>query len=332
MSQPLGFRTLSLFVAGRAAPASNGDVSVFSANPAATGQIVSAAAPIVRVVAEWLGSAQTRAVHVLDHPGETFAEGTLLAMPIAGADNRALASLLVPALTHGRFRSVHAWLDQGMAEFLSLLWLEHTEGRTAAVTALDVGSHALALTESSLPVDAATGRGLLNATAAVFYRTKAAQVLWQLRGIIGDDAMKQALQRYGRERSLDNDPSGFERALEQTSGKDLRWFFEDWVYHDRGLPDLSIVSAAPRELSSKDGRGAGWLVAVEVRNDGDAVAEVPVTVRSGDLTATERLRIGAHSVASTRILFQGTPEQVQVNDGTVPEMLANTHTQAISRP
>ena len=59
----------------------------------------------------------------------------------------------------------------------------------------------------------------------------------------------------------------FERVLERSSHKDLKWFFDDWVYRDRGLPDLSIANVAPRELTAKDGRG-GWLVAVEVRNAG----------------------------------------------------------------
>ncbi len=100
--------------------------------------------------------------------------------------------------------------------------------------------------------------------------------------------------------------------------------------HDRGLPDLSIVSVAPRQLSETGKQGAGWLVAVEVRNDGGAGAEVPVTVRSGTLTATERLRVNAHSSASTRVLFQVMPEQVQVNDGTVPELGTSTHVRDVA--
>ena len=65
---------------------------------------------------------------------------------------------------------------------------------------------------------------------------------------------------------------------------------------------------------------------MEVRNDGDAVAEVPVTVRAGKLFATERLRIAAHASASTRVVFEGTPESVEVNDGSVPELRSTSHT------
>ena len=74
---------------------------------------------------------------------------------------------------------------------------------------------------------------------------------------------------------------------------------------------------------------AGWLVAIEVKNDGDAAAEVPVTLRSGTLTSTQRLRIAGRSSASTRMVFEGTPSEVIVNDGTVPEMTAMIHTRQI---
>ena len=85
----------------------------------------------------------------------------------------------------------------------------------------------------------------------------------------------------------------------------------------------------PRALDKIGDKGAGWLVAVEVRNDGDAAAEVPVTVRSGTLTTTQQLRVPGRSSASTRIVFEGTPTEVLVNDGTVPEVSTSMHTKQI---
>ena len=110
------------------------------------------------------------------------------------------------------------------------------------------------------------------------------------------------------------------------------WFFDNWVYHDRGLPDLSIVNVTPSQLESRNGLPSGWLVAVEVRNDGYAEAEVPVTVRSATSTETHMLRIPGRSSASTRIIFPGTPEQVQVNDGSVPETQTSIHTRQLVLP
>jgi hypothetical protein len=121
-------------------------------------------------------------------------------------------------------------------------------------------------------------------------------------------------------------------AIEQSSHTDLAGFFNDWVYRDRGLPDLTIVNVAPSQLEARNGRPAGWLVAVEVRNDGDAIADVPVTVRSRTSTETQRLRIPGRSSASIRIVFAGTPEEVTVNDGATPEAANPTHTRALTLP
>jgi hypothetical protein len=140
--------------------------------------------------------------------------------------------------------------------------------------------------------------------------------------------LQHTLQAY-RTDKLDSDPKEFQRVLEQTSRRDLGWFFDDWVYRDKGLPDLTIASVTPRALDQIGDKGSGWLVAVEVRNDGGAVADVPVTVRSGTLTATQRLRIPALSSASTRIVFEGTPDEVLVNDGSVPEVGSSRHTKQI---
>ena len=84
---------------------------------------------------------------------------------------------------------------------------------------------------------------------------------------------------------------------------------------DRGLADLSILNVMPRRLTSKDGKNQSWLVSVEIRNAGAVEAEVPVTVRSGALTTTDRVKIGPQSSLSTRIVFQGTPADL-VASGT----------------
>ena len=150
-----------------------------------------------------------------------------------------------------------------------------------------------------------------------------------LRSVAGEQALKQALQQYRRSAKRDQDPKEFQHVLERTSQKDLGWFFDDWVYRDRGLPDLKIQNVTTHQLPAQGSKAGGWMVAVEVQNDGAAVAEVPVTVRSGTLTATERLRIPGFSRAATRIVFEGTPTQVLVNDGTVPELGESMHTKQI---
>jgi len=58
-----------------------------------------------------------------------------------------------------------------------------------------------------------------------------------------------ALARYRAED--DKDPKYVERLIEANAKRDLGWFFDDWVYQDRGLPDFRVQSAHPWK-SDKD--------------------------------------------------------------------------------
>jgi hypothetical protein len=181
----------------------------------------------------------------------------------------------------------------------------------------------LALIEPADP-GAAPGETLLNASDTAYYRVKAAYVLWMLRDLAGDTALSAALRAYVP--AEDTSPEYFEHLLERASGKNLRWFFDSWVYQDRGLPDLSIANVFPAR-----GSGVGqYIVAVDVSNDGYADTEVPVTVRSQNSSVTERVRILGRSKATHRFSIEGLPTEVVVNDGSIPEVQASVHQQALT--
>lgn len=332
-SRLLGFRAPSLFVTDRAATATDGDlISAVTDHYDALPNYAAAAAKVQPLLKDWLGVAPLTMLNILDQDGQPFEDDALLVEPVRAVDPGLLAPPLVHSLTHAWFSSSHIWLDEGVPQFMSLLWAEQSQGRDAALRDLQQKVNALSLAEpapSATDSAAQDGQSLIAATDDVYYRTKASAVLWMLRSIVGDDALKRAFQVYRNAAKDDEDPQAFQRVLEKSSKRDLQWFFEDWVYRDRGLPDLTIASVTPRSLQMKGNKDLSWLVAVEVRNDGDAAAEVPVTVRSGELTVTERLRIAGRSSASTRILFSGVPNEVQVNDGSVPEVTASTHTKQI---
>jgi hypothetical protein len=356
-AQPLGFRTANLFITASSAnntgtPANPGLIAAITDHYDALPAYSAAAALVEPLLTDWLGQRPLTVLTILDHPGQPFEDDALLVRPMQAVDPATLAPSLAHSLTHAWIHSNHPWIDEGLAQFMSLLWTERTSGRTAALAALQDAARPLALIEPESPRDdtstaitAASGNSLatsesttpagaslIAATGDAFYRTKAAAVWWMLRGIVGDQALKQALQAYRSDTRLERDPAGLQHTLEQISRKDLAWFFNDWVYRDRGLPDLSIANVTPSQLESRNGISAGWLVAIEVRNEGYAAAEVPVTVRSDTASQTQRLRIPGHSSASTRIVFAGTPEQVEVNDGGVPETQTSVHTRQLVLP
>lgn len=342
-AEHLGFRAPSLFVTDRA-PTVTEDMLIAAVTDHydALPQYAAGASLVKPLLMEWLGPMPLLQLTILDHAGQPFENGAFLVLPMHASAAAALAPSLVHTLAHAWFRSSQPWLDEGVSQLMTLLWTEQSQGREAAIQTLEQGANTLALVEPEIAKDADPVKvgqslaplvvGQVGASDEVYTRTKAAAVLWMLRSVAGDDALKQTLVLYRKDAKQDADPMGFELMLEKYAHKDLRWFFEDWVYRDRGLPDLAIVNVTPRQLPTQGGKPAGWLVSVEVKNEGDAVAEVPVTVRSGTLTATERLRVAGRSSASTRILFEGTPEEVLVNDGTVPEMRTNSHSIQIKPP
>jgi len=341
----IGFRNPNLFITAEPAlDAADQLLSVVTEVPDRAEPFADAAALVHPLVMDWLGSTQSSPLTVIDHPGQSFEDESLLVTPLdASAIPDALAPQAAHGLAHAWFHSVHPWLDEGVAEFVNLLWTEQKQGRDAVVAELQRQAALVALAEPDLsekPEASSSSQTspegpepLIHASSEVFYRSKAAAVLWMLRGIVGDDQVKLALKDYRHAEALspsfDNDPRAFQRAVEKASKRDLAWFFDDWVNYDRSLPDLNIVSVVPHPLPARPGLNDGYLVAVEVRNDGEAVAEVPVTVRSGTYTATERIRIPGGGTASTRIVFNGIPDVVQVNDGTTPELRASIHTRQV---
>ena len=102
--------------------------------------------------------------------------------------------------------------------------------------------------------------------------------------------------------------------LQTQSKKDLQWFFDDWVYHDRGLPDFRIESAFSRAPSN-----GVQLVIVSIENLGNAGAEVPVTLRMKEGSITKRLEVRGQSKVTFRMEAISIPEEIVVNDSSVPE-------------
>jgi hypothetical protein len=264
-------------------------------------------------------------VDLPEHGDAPFEDRGTLFADVQSAEPAKLTEVLIHSLTHLYFRSPYTWLDEGVPSFMGSLWLEQNHGREVAIQQLDNGRGALSLAEPSDPGSSTTEpQALVIARDPVFYRTKATYVFWMLRDLTGDEALGRALRIY--QPGADTAGTGFEQVLEHASGKDLKWFFEDWVYHDRGLPDLSIAGVYPNKASVP----GSYIVSVDVANSGSSEAQVPVSVTSASATVTERLRIPARSSVSHRFVLQGQPLEVAVNDGTVPEVEASVHRQAIS--
>ena len=206
--------------------------------------------------------------------------------------------------------SRRAWVKEGLAHYAQAAVIESLHSRQAALDYLQSREKELVGIETKYK--SASGFGsLVDSPDDTYLQIKSMYVWWMLHDMVGQSAVPGALISY--KVSDDNDPVYVQKLIEKLSHRDLQWFFDDWVYHDRGLPDFRISSVFPSPLQT-----GGYLVTVTVENSGTAAAEVPVTLH-GERETTQRLVVPAKSKASLRIETTSMPESATVNDGSVPE-------------
>ena len=210
-----------------------------------------------------------------------------------------------------------------MAHFAQALAVEQQGGRAAAIAYMEKQRSALAEAEAAAtapsapgaPPEAATAaQSLINSADAVFYRTKAMYVFWMLRDLLGDAALQRALKSY---RAANDKAPAYLQTLAEAQAeakKSLEWFFDDWVYRDRGLPDFRIAAVYSRPTLK-----GSFGVTVTVENLGGAGAEVPVFARSEHGQVSERVLVPAHGKGVAHLLIPEKPKEVSANDGSVPE-------------
>lgn len=331
--ETLGFEAPSIFVAIRK-PVEAAGATLWTLpddEPAVPGWSAATSA-VTPFLERWLGTHPRSKLTILDLPDPEdapFETGAMLATPIHEGTADELDEMMAHGLTHAWLETeTHAppaWIDEGAARFMGTLWLEKQHGRTRALESLEADRPALALAEPSSPGDS-VGQPLAQAISPIYYRTKAAYVFWMLRDLAGDASLSAALSDYDPAQDATAKPgaptarSELEKLVEQHAGRDLSWFFADWVDADKGLPDIAIESVFPSAA-----KAGNTLVAVNLSNSGYAAAEVPVTVETGDNSVTQRMIVPGRGKADRRILVQGAPTQVQANDGVVPETEASVH-------
>jgi hypothetical protein len=283
-----------------------------------------AAESALPLVSEWFGAPRQKArtADLNNSNAAPFESGALLLTPLANTDPKLAGLVAAHQLTHAAFSSPRPWIDEGLAHFAQALYLEQQKGRQAALDYM--GLHRAAFVEtakqtSSPRSEDEVNRALVNTTSEELYRSKAMYVWWMLRDMIGEQPLKKALAAYHPEE--DKEPSYLPRLIQAQSQRDLEWFFDDWVYRDRGLPDFRVASAFPRKLLTE-----GYMITITVENLGGAGAEVPLTVSFKGGEITKRLEVRARSKAVTRMEVPASAEQVTVNDGSVPESDTSNNT------
>jgi Peptidase family M1 domain len=285
---------------------------------ASAASYANAAERVVPLITDWFGKPRGKAetADLNDPDAAPFESGSLLLTPLVGIDSKAAGLIAAHQLTHAAFSSPRPWINEGLAHFAQALYLEQQKGRQAALDYM--GTHRFALTaieagkQTAPRSDDAVNHSLINTADEELSRSKAMYVWWMLRDMVGDQVLKKALVSYRADQ--DKESSYMQRLIQAQTQKDLEWFFDDWVYRDRGLPDFKVESAFTRKLLPE-----GYMVTITVQNLGAAGAEIPLTVKSAGEDVTKRLVVRAKSDSVIRVETLGPPEEIVVNDGSVPE-------------
>ena len=224
---------------------------------------------------------------------------------------------LVYAVARQAENSYRAWIHDGLAHYAQLRHIEEANGRQTVLGYLD--SRLALLSEPQKTAGPKTVSSIHEASDSLINsgddpksQIKAMWVWWMLHDMCGESIVPGTMVAY--QATADKEPSYIQHLIESSCKKDLEWFFDDWVYRDKGLPDFHVAAVFPRKNLKE-----GYLTSVTIENLGNAGAEVPVTIHgpSGDIT--ERLIVKGKSQATVRFTTPGIPDLVTVNDGSVPE-------------
>jgi len=136
------------------------------------------------------------------------------------------------------------WLNEGFATYSEYLWREHHEGRDAADLELDEWAE-MYFGEDSGRYRRTIATKHYEEPIDIFDHhlyEKGGRVLHMLRDVLGTAAFDAALAYYlDKHRHGVVESRDLARAVEDSSGKNLDWFFSQWVLDGAGHPELEVA-------------------------------------------------------------------------------------------
>ena len=138
----------------------------------------------------------------------------------------------------------HAWLSEGFASYFDILFQEADKGRDEAlknivdaqtnIVSSDVGDRR----KSTVTFFFANPNDLF--TNRIY--GKGACVLHMLRSVLGDELYWKAINHYVNKFAFQSvETNDFKIAIEEATGYNLYWFFDEWVYKP-GFPEFTVTS------------------------------------------------------------------------------------------
>jgi len=134
----------------------------------------------------------------------------------------------------------HLWLSEGFADYMTNIYFESKYGADSFQKRMQQAREEViefARTSKLAVVDSTSD--YMDLLSPNSYQ-KGAWVLHMLRTEVGDSIFKKIIRAYYNQYKFTNaDTRDFEKIAETVSGKDLKWFFDQWLYRP-GIPELQI--------------------------------------------------------------------------------------------
>ncbi len=262
----------------------------------------------------------------MEHTSATTLTDSILVDALAYAE-RPSDSLIAHELAHQWFGDLltcrdwsNLWLNEGFASYFDPLYFEHAEGPDAFQMAMNSDKQGYLGSDRQYrrPIVEAKYNDPFQMFDGVTY-SKGACVLHALRGTVGDDAWWKGIQLYvARNKDKTVETADFRKAMEEASGKDLGWFFDQWVFK-AGHPELT----AKWHFEDADKTVRLKVEQTQPTDDVTPLFRLPTTVEITDDAGTRSIPIVIDARTQEFVIpASGKPKMVLIDPkGWLPKVL-----------
>jgi aminopeptidase N len=164
---------------------------------------------------------------------------------VVGDKNERWRNVVIHEIAHQWFGNAvtesdwdDVWLSEGFATYFTLLFIEHEYGHDEFMKGLASSKKRVNTFYAQHPEYRIVHDNLSDMSQVTSSQTyqKGSWILHMLRGMLGEEVFWKGIQSYYKKyMNLNATTSDFQREMEEASGKDLKVFFEQWLYKPGAL-------------------------------------------------------------------------------------------------
>ncbi len=204
------------------------------------------------------------------------------------------------------------WLNEGFATFMEAVYREKLNGRADYLRKIREDATRFMASDSvsrlrpplvNLKADPVTVFD-----EPTFVYEKGGAVIHTLREEIGDDTFWKAINIYlNRHKFANVESKDLKKAMEETSGKDLTWFFNQWVYKG-GFPRLNIKQSY-NPLKKRLTLTISQIQKIDSITPSAFVLPLEIEIKTPNSTKTDKIQI-VKRVQTFNLQVDGKPSKV----------------------